>query len=344
LNRTVPFLFALVFTITSSVTVESIVRGQTIGFGSAISQTLPKIVKIVGSGGARGLEAYQSGVLVSADGHVLTTWSYVLDTSVITLTTSDGFKYEATLVGFDPRLDIAILKIPVTESLHFNIDNVSTIQAGDRVLAFSNLYNVATGNEPVSIQQGFVSSVSKLSAVRGTWRSPYQGEAFLLDAMTNNPGATGGAVTDRSGKLIALIGKEMKDDRTKSWLNYGIPIKNLRASIRSIIDGDQQGRTAATEDLSKGPSEPMTLRLMGASLVPDIAKRTPPYIDRVASGSPAARSGLLADDLIIEVDGVMTPSTDDVKQRLRTIDRDASVSMTVQRGSQFLDLKVELNE
>ena len=344
MNRTILFLLAVMIGLTCLVGVQPIAFGQTIGFGSAISQTLPKIVKIVGSGGSRGLEAYQSGILVTADGHVLTTWSYVLDTSVITLTTSAGYKYEADLIGFDPRLDIAILKIPVTESLHFSIDNVSTTQAGDRVLAFSNLYNVATGNEPVSIQQGFVSSVSNLSAVRGTWKSPYQGRALLIDAMTNNPGATGGAVTDRSGNLVALIGKEMQDSRTKAWLNYGIPIENLRESIRSIINGEKQNTTIATDAMSKGPTEPMTLRLMGASLVPDIIKRTPPYVDRVASGSPAAKAGLLADDLIIEVDGVMTPSTEDVKQRLRAIDRDASVLLMVQRGNQFLEFTVKLSQ
>jgi len=212
------------------------------------------------------------------------------------------------------------------------------------VLAFSNLYNVATGNEPVSIQQGFVSAVSKLSAIRGTWQSPYQGDAFFLDAMTNNPGATGGAVTDRNGNLIALIGKEMKDSRTKAWLNYGIPIEALRTSIRSILDGKKRSTPSVGGELSKGPTEPMTLQLMGASLVPDIVKRTPPYIDRVASGSAAAKAGLAADDLIIEVDGVMTPSAEDVKQRLRTIDRDEEVSLTVQRGNQFLDLKLKLNE
>ena len=344
MNRSMSYLFAWGILLLSGLLFEPTASAQTIHFGNAISQTLPKIVKIVGSGGSRGLEAYQSGVLISADGHVLTTWSYVLDSSVITLTTGDGYKYEASLVGFDPRLDIAVVKIPVTDSSHFSIDNVSTTSAGDRVLAFSNLYNVATGNEPVSIQQGFVSSVSKLSAVRGTWQSPYQGEALFLDAMTNNPGATGGAVTDRSGNLIALIGKEMQDSRTNAWLNYAIPIQTLRESIRSIIDGKKQIATSETGELSKGPSEPMTLGLMGASLVPEIVKRTPPYVDRVASGSPAAKAGLLADDLIIEVNGLMTPSTEDVKQRLRSIDRDATVSLTVQRGNQFLDLKLKLSE
>ncbi len=344
MNQKKLLLITLVIALFNVASMDHDATGQTIGFGNTIPQTLPKIVKIVGSGGARGLEAYQSGVLISAEGHLLTTWSYVLDSSVITVTTGDGYKYEATLVGFDPRLDIAILKIPVTGSSYFSIDNISTTVGGDRVLAFSNLYNVATGNEPVSIQQGFVSSVAKLSAVRGTWQSPYQGEAFFLDAMTNNPGATGGAVTDRNGNLIALIGKEMQDSRTNAWVNYGIPIESLRTSIRSIVDGKKQITTIAMDGQSKGPAEPMTLRLMGTSLVPDIVKRTPPYVDRVAAGSPAAKAGLLADDLIIEVDGVMTPSARDVKQRLSTIDRDAPVRLVVQRGNQFLDLTVKLSQ
>ena len=344
MNRVISFLFVLVVSLATFVAVQPVARAQTIRFGSAISRTLPKIVKIVGSGGSRGLEAYQSGILISADGHILTTWSYVLDSSVITLTTGDGYKYEASLVGFDPRLDIAVLKIPVTDSSYFSIDNISTSSAGDRVLAFSNLYNVATGNEPVSIQQGFVSSVSKLSAIRGTWKSPYQDEALFLDTMTNNPGATGGAVTDRNGNLIGLIGKEMQDSRTKAWLNYAIPIRTMSESIRSMIDGKKQSAVLETGEPSKGPAEPLTLGLIGASLVPEIVKRTPPYVDRVASGSPAAKAGLLADDLIIEVDGVMTPSTEDVKQRLRGIDRDAAVSLTVQRGNQFLDLQLQLNQ
>ncbi len=342
--RAMPFLFAFAIFFSSSLLSTPTASAQTIRFGNTISQTLPKIVKIVGSGGSRGLEAYQSGVLISSEGHVLTTWSYVLDSSVITLTTSDGYKYEASLIGFDPRLDIAVLKIPVTESSHFSIDNVGATSAGDRVLAFSNLYNVATGNEPVSIQQGFVSSVSNLSAIRGTWQSPYQGKALFLDAMTNNPGATGGAVTDRGGNLIALIGKEMQDSRTNAWLNYAIPIQNLRESIRSILDGKKQILSSETGKLSKGPAEPMTFSLIGASLLPEIVKRTPPYVDRVAMGSAAAKAGLLADDLIIEVDGVMTPSTQAVKQQLRGIDRDATFSLTVQRGNRFIELQLKLSE
>ncbi|HVW37927.1 MAG TPA: serine protease, partial [Pirellulales bacterium] len=73
-------------------------------FAAVIRGVQPKIVKIYGAGGFRGLEPYQSGFLVSPAGHVLTAWSYVLDTDYITVTLDDGRKFEAKLLGADPRL------------------------------------------------------------------------------------------------------------------------------------------------------------------------------------------------------------------------------------------------
>src|SRR3989304_10102389 len=69
-----------------------------------------KMVKIHGAGGVRGLEAYQSGFLISSEGHVLTVWSYVLDTDYVTVTLDAGRKFEGKLAGAEPRLELAVLK------------------------------------------------------------------------------------------------------------------------------------------------------------------------------------------------------------------------------------------
>ena len=305
-----------------------------------VSQTLPKTVKIIGSGGVRGLEAYQSGFLISNDGHVLTAWSYVLDSDIVTLTMNDGLKREAALIGFDPRLDIAVLKIDVTDTPHFNLDATTTVSPGDRILAFSNLYGVATGNEPVSVQRGFVTAKIKLSARKGTYESPYRDDAYLLDAMTNNPGAAGGALTDRQGRLVAMIGKELRDSRTGAWLNFALPIEKLVDAVKRI----KSGEIADVQDLNDRPTEPITAKLIGFSLVADIVQKTPPYVDRVVVGSAAADEGLQPDDLIVEVDGQMTASIKDVQKQLLRIDRDDAVEVTIQRGSRFVDMKFRLGQ
>ncbi|MDE0737000.1 MAG: trypsin-like peptidase domain-containing protein, partial [Pirellulaceae bacterium] len=184
---------------------------NTTSFAAVSASQQSKMVKIYGAGGIKGLEAYQSGFLISEKGHILTAWSYVLDTDYITAVLNDGRKFQATLVGADPRLEIAVLKID-TDRLDFFARNMAIdLEAGDRILAFSNLYGVATGDEPTSVLHGIVAAKTPLDARRGAFKTPYRGPVFILDAMTNNPGAAGGALTNREGKLAGILGKELRN-------------------------------------------------------------------------------------------------------------------------------------
>ncbi len=172
---------------------------QAAKLADVIHDVQPKVVKIYGAGGIRGLPAYQSGFLVSAEGHVLTAFSYVLDCETITVTLDDGRKFDAKLLGTDPRLDVAVLKIEAADLPHFDLKQAATGAEGTRVLAFSNLFGVATGDESVSVLHGAVSAVTTLAARRGTYETPYHGPVYVLDAMTNNPGAAGGGADQCSG-------------------------------------------------------------------------------------------------------------------------------------------------
>ena len=158
--------------------------------------------------------------------------------------------------------------------------------------------------------------------------------------MTNNPGAAGGALTDRQGRLVAMIGKELRDSRTGAWLNFALPIKKLVDSIQRI----RSGEIADAQDLNNRPSEPISSKLLGFSLVADIVQKTPPYVDRVVVGSIAADQGLQPDDLIVEVNGQMTASIKEVQKQLLWIDRDDAVEVTIQRGSRFVDMKFRLGQ
>ena len=73
--------------------------GQKNSFSTVSIGVQSKMVKIYGAGGIKGLEAYQSGFLISDKGHILTVWSYVLDTDYITAVLNDGRKFQAKLVG-----------------------------------------------------------------------------------------------------------------------------------------------------------------------------------------------------------------------------------------------------
>ena len=88
----------------------------------------------------------------------------------------------------------------------------------------------------------------------------------------------------------------------------------------------------------------MSAKLLGFGLVPDVIARTPPFIDQISPGSAFDRFGVQADDLIVEINGRLTPSCKDVRQLLSQIDRDATISVTIQRGRTFLSLEIQLNE
>ena len=308
-------------------------------FRKVVRQVQAKLVKIVGGGGVQGWGSYQSGVCISEDGYILTSWSYVLEAENVTVTLDDGQKFSANLVGYDPQIEIAVLKIDVNGLSHFKLDSAVPAKLGSRVLAFSNLYGVATGDEPVSVQKGVVSAVTKLSSRRGAFESAYNGDVYLVDAIINNPGASGGVVCDRKGRLLGVIGKELRDNSLDTWLNFAIPISSVASSVQEIRDG-----RAIVQDRSdqRKPSEPMSLNLLGLVLVPNVVDRTPPFIDRIVAGSVAASVDLRIDDLVISVNDKLCPSVKDVKDELEYIDRDSTLRLTVRRNNEFIDVEIDL--
>ena len=308
-------------------------------FRNVVRQVQSKLVKIVGGGGVQGWESYQSGVCISEDGYILTSWSYVLEAENVWVTLDDGQKFTGKLVGYDPQIEVAVLKIDANGLSHFKLDSAVNANLGARVLAFSNLYGVATGDEPVSVQTGVLSAKTKLSSRRGAFESAYNGDVYLVDAIINNPGANGGVLCDRKGRLLGVIGKELRDNNLDTWLNFAIPISSIASSVQEIRDGQMivQDRSG-----QRKPSEPMSLNLMGMVMVPDVVDRTPPFIDRIVAGSAAADADLRPDDLVISVNNKLCPSVKDLLEELEYVDRDSKLRLTIRRNNDFIEVEISL--
>lgn len=304
---------------------------------SSISLSVqPKMVKVYGAGGLQGLESYQSGFLISAEGHILTVWSYVLDTEFVTTVLDDGRKFQAKLLGADPRLEIAILKIETDGLAFFDRTTAVELQAGSRVLAFSNLYGIASGDEPASLLHGVVAARTTLAARRGSFQTPYKGPVYILDAITNNPGAPGGVLTDQRGRLAALLGKELRDSRTNTWLNFAIPMAQLNSAIDDILAGKTRPRSDDAE--APRPEQPHSLARLGLVMVPELLSKTPPFVDAIRRGSAAEKAGLRPDDLILFVGDRLVPSCQTLRDELGFIDRIDEVRLVIQRGEDLLEI------
>lgn len=301
-----------------------------------------KIVKIFGAGGLRQLEAHQTGILISPSGHVLTALSYVLDTDDLAVVLDDGRSFLPEYLGSDPVLELALLRIPIEdENLpYFDLQTNTSARVGDRILALSNLYSIATGDEPVSVLQGTITAIAPLEARRGAFTTANREEVYVVDAYANNPGAAGGALIDWQGNLLGVLGKEVKSRVTGTWLNYALPTVSFAGSVNKLLAGHETPRKPP----SQLPEQSLTAELLGMRLVPDVLPLTPPYIDSIRRASPAERAGLRADDLIVFVSDRQITSCRALYEALKYHDVREEIEVSVLRDGELVEVTLQAND
>lgn len=313
---------------------------QAPNFQQTLRDAQSKIVKIYGAGGFRQLEAYQTGILISPEGHILTAWSYVLDTDDVAVVLDDGRKWNAEFVGSDPVLELALLKLPVDDQVlpYFDLHDSRSLQPveGQPVLALSNLYGIASGDESVSVLQGVVTAIAPLEARRGSFQTSYRDDVYVLDAYTNNPGAAGGALVDWQGRLLGVLGKELRSQVTGTWLNYALPVPK----IVDAVDDLKAGRSLPDDPLSQRPSQPLTAGDLGLALVPDVLRRTPPFVDAVRRDSAADEAGLRPDDLVVFAFGVPIDSRRALVEVLARHERAEEAPIAVLRDGTLIEFSL----
>ncbi len=326
-------------------------------FAQVSQEVNQKMVKVFGAGGLKGLASYGTGFMVSPDGYILTANSHILDTQDLRVHTYDGTRYHAKLVCIEPELDVALIKIgndkdKVDDMPFFDINEAfrrPTVETGTGILAFSNLFNIAVRNEEMSVQRGVVAAYSRLHGRSGIFEAPYTGFVYVIDAITNGPGAAGGALTTRKGELVGIVGKELRNELTNTWINYAIPInavvdvtkdnKTIKVSVLDLID--QKEKYKSSYDPNK-PKNQGGGGYSGIVLVPNVVERTPPYVDGIMLDSPAARAGLKPDDLIVYVEGLPVNSIQVYQEMMDRYRPGTEVKLDVRRGEKFHTLTLKL--
>jgi S1-C subfamily serine protease len=336
----------------------------------------PKLVKLFGAGGFSRLNNFGTGIIISPEGHILTVASQILDTSDLIVHLYDGRRMKAQVMVIEPELDAAIIKIRIDgkkleEPTGLDLAYFDLVEAakrphaepGDWVLGLSNSFEIALRDEPLTLQRGVVMAYTKLSGRRGIFDFPYTGDVYLVDAITNNPGAAGGALLNRKGELLGIIGREIKNTLSDTWMNYAIPV-NARAEVRvkeTVKDKDgkekEEEKTVVvqmTDFITKGmkgeyKATKREKRAIGEGgyhgiiFVPNVLERTPAYVEDVEPGSPAAKCGLRPDDLVSFVDGEPVVSIKAFNDWMRKNTRPGSViRLEVRRGETLQPIEMTL--
>lgn len=293
-----------------------------IDFGQA------RMVKVIGAGAGR-VEGYGTGMIVSPDGLILTSQGVFLDGQQTRVILADGSTHEATVLRRDREIQLALLKIEHATPDYFELSSQPVGEQGDWVVALNNAFKVADKQEPVSVMLGVIALRTAMEARLNERDVAYRGDLVLIDAITSNPGAAGGAVLTLDKRLVGVVGKIINSSETNTRLNYAVPVELVAAFVAG--KSKQQEATVTPS----GVRGDLGIRIMELG-----GRKDPAYIDRVARGGPAEKAGLKSDDLIVSIGGEKIGTVRDYLQVAERLEAGQEVIIVVKRGLELLRLPV----
>ncbi|MFK7766555.1 MAG: S1C family serine protease [Mariniblastus sp.] len=299
----------------------------------AIDGAQPKMAKIYGAGAGK-VDGFATGIVISNDGQVLTSQGVILSGKRVRVVLADGSSHIATILKRDRVTQLALLKIQAKTPAFFELSDQPVGEKGDWVFALSNAFKVADKEEPVSATLGIISLRTTIEARLTKRDVAYKGEMVLIDAITSNPGAAGGAVVTADGKLVGMVGKVISSSETNTRLNYAVPSSVLFNFVEGNVDPTQAAKPA---EVAKNAELGIVLFKFGG-------RSNPAYIDRVKRGSAAAKAKLKTDDMIIAIAGDKIGSVRDYNSAIETLRPGEEVLMIIKRGVEILRIRITPTE
>ncbi len=228
-----------------------------------------------------------SGVIVAADGLIVTNDHVVKDSDQITVVLADRREFEAKVVSTDSKTDLAILRItpPRGEKLPFlALHDSDELEVGDLVLAIGNPFGVGQ-----TVTSGIVSALARTAVGVSDFNFFIQTDAAI------NPGNSGGALVSMDGRLVGVNTAIFSQSGGSIGIGFAIPANMVRTVLAAARGGGQLVRPWLGIK-----SQPVTSEV-AQSL--GLARPSGVLVNAVHPKSPAAKAGIVAGDLILQVDG-----------------------------------------
>ena len=288
------------------------------GIAARVSPSVVSIDAQTPSGGDTG-----SGFFIQSDGTILTN-NHVVEGAVtsggsITVNLTNGKSYPAKLIGRDSSYDLAVLKIDVTDAPALQLGDSEMIQVGDPVIAIGSPLGLAG-----TVTSGIISAKNRaVTSGGGTGESSFI-NALQTDAAIN-PGNSGGPLVDINGAVIgvnsaiASLGASFSSQSGSIGLGFAIPINQAKKTAEQLI---KTGKA--------------TYPLMGISVDSAYAgggARIANVPNAILPGGPAAKAGLKAGDIILEIDGKAVANGDELIVAIRSHNVGDRLTVKFQRGS-----------
>ncbi|RZI73868.1 MAG: Do family serine endopeptidase [Variovorax sp.] len=262
-----------------------------------------------------------SGVIVSADGYILTNNHVVEGADEIEVTLNDSRHARAKVVGTDPDTDLAVLKVELDKLPVITLGNSDALQVGDQVLAIGNPFGVGQ-----TVTSGIVSALGRNQLGINTFENFIQTDAAI------NPGNSGGALIDINGNLEGINTAIYSRSGGSMGIGFAIPVSTAKQVLEDIV---REGKvTRGWIGVEPNDLSPELAETFGVKADKGV------IITGVLQNGPAARAGIRPGDVIT---GVGEKKTDNVQELLTAVaglKPGSTARFALQRGSDKMELDV----
>ena len=280
-----------------------------------------------------------SGVIVTADGYIVTNNHVVEGGDTIKVHLEDGTEYTATLIGTDSYTDLAVIKIDATNIPAATLGNSGDMLVCDPVYAIGNPLGVLAS----SVSEGIISGLDRVITVEGQEMTLMQTTAAV------NPGNSGGGLFNSRGELIGIVNAKSSGTDVEG-LGFAIPIDSAKQIIADLIDlGYVTGRPYLGISMQNISIRTNSNSGNNGGFFPFGSYSTYGYVNRVQvvgieEGSAAEKGGMKVNDIIVSLGGTEINGSSDLSTLLYEYKVGDTVTITVQRGTELIDLSITLGE
>ena len=259
-----------------------------------------------------------SGVILSADGYILTNYHVIEGADKLQVVASGG-EYEAKVVGTDPSSDLAVIKIEASGLPAVEIGSSSDLVTGEWVMAVGSPFGLEQ-----SVSTGIVSAVSRSSSSLYSSESEAIYTNMIQTDAAINPGNSGGALVDKNGKLIGINTLIASTSGSSSGVGFAIPVDYAMKIAEQII----AGQTPSHAQLG------VSLTTVNSSVAAryNLPVSEGAYVTRVTSSSGASKAGIAEGDIITKVGDSKVTSASDLIIAVRSHNPGDTVSVTFNRS------------
>lgn len=258
-----------------------------------------------------------SGVILSADGYIVTNNHVVENAQEIEVTLDDKRTYKAEIIGTDPSTDLALLKINEKGLNYAAYGNSDNVKVGEWVLAVGNPFNLTS-----TVTAGIVSAKARNIHILPNQKFPI--ESFIQTDAAVNPGNSGGALVNTQGQLIGINAAIASNTGSYSGYSFAIPVSIVKKVVDDLLEFGKVQRGfigVSIKDIDADFAKEKSIKKLDGV-----------YVDGLTNEGAAQTAGIKVGDIITKINGAIIKTSPALQEQVGRYRPGDKISVTILRN------------